>query len=200
MTKLYFRYSTMNSGKSTHLLQTAHNYEERGLNPLVLTPVIDDRYGVGRVTSRIGLQRNAYAVASNEHLLELFYRFHQEKPIDVVLVDEAQFLKQEQVLQLTDIVDIYNIPVFCYGLLSDFQAQLFEGSKALMIWADEREELKTGCWYCTSEASFNMRFIDGKPAFEGKQILIGGNGTYLPVCRKCYKEAIKNEKKQLIKM
>ena len=182
LAKLYFRYGTMNSGKSIEVLRVAHNYEEQGKKVLLFTPAVDDRYGVGVIASRIGMQKNAVVV--NE-TLDMVAMARQERP-NCILLDEAQFLNQGQVQQLIDIVDELNIPVIAYGLRADFMGQLFEGSAHLLAAADTIEEIKTICWYCDKKAIMNMRLKDGVPVFHGEQIQIGGNESYLPVCRKCY--------------
>ncbi|MEC0227478.1 MULTISPECIES: thymidine kinase [Paenibacillus] len=182
MAKLYFRYGTMNSGKSIEVLRVAHNYEEQGKKALLLTSVVDDRFGVGKVVSRIGMQKNALVVDDKLDMVELA---KTEQP-NCILVDEAQFLSKEQVAQLIVIVDDLNIPVIAYGLRADFMGQLFEGSNALIAAADTIEEIKTVCWYCDKKAIMNMRCKDGEPIFHGEQIQIGGNESYVPVCRKCY--------------
>lgn len=183
LAKLYFRYGTMNSGKSIEVLRTAHNYEEQGKNILLFTPSIDNRYGMGNVTSRIGLQKQAIVVNASTDM----YALSKEHMPHCVLIDEAQFLSESQVERLTDICDELNIPVIAYGLRSDFLGSLFEGSRALFAIADKIEEIKTVCWYCDRKAIMNMRCKDGKPVFHGEQIQIGGNESYIPVCRKCYK-------------
>jgi thymidine kinase len=182
LAKLYFRYGTMNSGKSIEVLRTAHNYEEQGKKVLLLTPLLDDRNGVGTVTSRIGMQKEAIVIDDAIDMVELATA---EKP-NCILIDEAQFLNKKQVQQLTEIVDGLNIPVIAYGLRADFMGNLFEGSYHLLAIADKIEEIKTVCWYCDKKAIMNMRCKDGRPVFEGQQIQIGGNESYLPVCRKCY--------------
>lgn len=188
MAKLYFYYSSMNAGKSTTLLQSAYNYRERGMNPLVYTAAIDDRYGVGKVASRIGISQDALLFDKSTQLFNDIHHAHQQQPIHCILVDEAQFLTKEQVYQLSDIVDKLNIPVLCYGLRTDFQAELFEGSRYLLAWADQLEELKTIC-YCGRKANFVIRLnADGKVMKEGDQIQIGGNDRYLSLCRQHYKE------------
>ncbi|WP_199620426.1 thymidine kinase [Paenibacillus alkalitolerans] len=185
MAKLYFRYGTMNSGKSLEVLRVAHNYEEQGKKVLLFTPSIDSRYGVGLVTSRIGIQREAVITKADIDMAAIA----KERMPDCVMVDEAQFLSVHQVLQLTDIADDLDIPVLAYGLRADFLGKLFPGSEALFSWADKIEEIKTICWYCNRKATMNMRYKDGIPVFQGEQIHIGGNESYLPVCRRCYKEA-----------
>jgi thymidine kinase len=172
----------MNSGKSIEVLRVAHNYEEQGKKVLLFTPVIDDRYGIGTVASRIGMQKEAAIV--DEHT-DMFAIAQTERP-NAILVDEAQFLQAKQTKQLVDIVDRLDIPVMAYGLRADFRGQLFEGSYHLLALADTIEEIKTVCWYCDKKAIMNMRCKDGVPIFEGEQIQIGGNESYVPVCRKCY--------------
>ncbi|BFT75440.1 MULTISPECIES: thymidine kinase [Paenibacillus] len=187
MAKLYFRYGTMNSGKSIEVLRVAHNYEEQGKKALLLTSVVDDRFGVGKVVSRIGMQKNAIVVDDTLDMVELA----QVESPNCILVDEAQFLTKGQVAQLITIVDDLNIPVIAYGLRADFMGQLFEGSMALIAAADTIEEIKTVCWYCDKKAIMNMRCKDGEPIFHGEQIQIGGNESYVPVCRKCYASKLK---------
>jgi thymidine kinase len=187
LAKLYFRYGTMNSGKSIEVLRVAHNYEEQGKKVLLLTSVVDDRFGVGKVVSRIGMQKNAIVVDDNLDMIELA----QVESPNCILVDEAQFLNKQQVAQLITIVDDLNIPVIAYGLRADFMGQLFEGSTALIAAADTIEEIKTVCWYCDKKAIMNMRCKDGEPIFHGEQIQIGGNESYVPVCRKCYASKLK---------
>ncbi|MCM3267565.1 thymidine kinase [Paenibacillus elgii] len=182
MAKLYFRYGTMNSGKSIEVLRVAHNYEEQGKKVLLFTPAVDNRDGVGIVASRIGMQKDGIVVDDS---LDMVGMAAAERP-NCILIDEAQFLNKQQVLQLTEIADTLGIPVIAYGLRADFLGQLFEGSYHLFALADKIEEIKTVCWYCDRKATMNMRLADGKPVFEGAQIQIGGNESYLPVCRKCY--------------
>lgn len=192
MAKLYFRYGTMNSGKSIEVLRVAHNYEEQGKKVLLLTSVMDDRFGVGKVASRIGMQKVAIVV--DEHL-DMVALAQTERP-NCILVDEAQFLNKAQVAQLIEVVDELDIPVIAYGLRADFMGQLFEGSNSLIAVADTIEEIKTVCWYCDKKAIMNMRCKDGVPIFHGEQIQIGGNESYVPVCRKCY--ASKKKATQII--
>ena len=188
MAKLYFYYSTMNAGKSTTLLQSSYNYRERDMNTLVYTAAIDDRFGDGKVTSRIGISQDAFLVRSETNLFDEINEHLKKEKVHCVLVDEAQFLSKQQVYQLSDVVDKLKIPVLCYGLRTDFQAELFEGSKYLLAWADQREELKTIC-YCGRKANFVLRLNDqGEVIKEGAQIQIGGNDSYLSVCRLHYKE------------
>lgn len=190
MAKLYFYYSTMNAGKSTTLLQSSYNYRERNMNTLVYTAAIDDRFGAGRVTSRIGISEQANTFARDTDLLAEIQQHVTKEPLHCILVDEAQFLTKEQVYQLSDVVDKLNIPVLCYGLRTDFQAELFEGSRYLLAWADQLEELKTIC-YCGRKANFVLRLNEqGEVVKQGDQIQIGGNDSYLSVCRLHYKERI----------
>ncbi|HHF3827445.1 thymidine kinase [Haemophilus influenzae] len=188
MAKLYFYYSTMNAGKSTTLLQSSYNYRERDMNTLVYTAAIDDRFGVGKVTSRIGISQDAFLFRSETNLFDEINAHLKKEKVHCVLVDEAQFLNKQQVYQLSNVVDKLKIPVLCYGLRTDFQAELFEGSKYLLAWADQLEELKTIC-YCGRKANFVLRLNDqGEVIKEGAQIQIGGNDSYLSVCRLHYKE------------
>jgi thymidine kinase len=188
MAKLYFYYSTMNAGKSTTLLQSSYNYRERNMNTLVYTAAIDDRFGIGRVTSRIGISEQANTFARDTDLFTEIQQYLAKAPLHCILVDEAQFLTKAQVYQLSDVVDKLNIPVLCYGLRTDFQAELFEGSRYLLAWADQLEELKTIC-YCGRKANFVLRLNEqGDVVKQGDQIQIGGNDSYLSVCRLHYKE------------
>jgi thymidine kinase len=180
MAKLYYRYGTMNSGKSIDILKIANNYEEQGKKVLIFTSAIDDRHGIGKITSRVGFQREARLLDEN-----VFDIVALELP-DCVVVDEAQFASAQQIDRLAAIVDEQSIPVIVYGLMTDFQGNLFAGSKRLLELADRIEEIKTICWYCKSKARFNTRFKDGRAVFTGEQIDIGGNEKYLPLCRKCY--------------
>lgn len=180
----------MNAGKSTTLLQSAYNYKERGMRPLVYTAAIDDRYGVGKVASRIGISQQANLFDKNSDLFAEIQLEHQQEKLHCILIDEAQFLTKDQVYQLSEVVDKLNIPVLCYGLRTDFQAELFEGSRYLLAWADQLEELKTIC-ECGRKANFVVRLnAQGEVVKDGEQIQIGGNDSYLSVCRKHYKEKI----------
>ncbi|AWX15135.1 thymidine kinase [Mergibacter septicus] len=188
MAKLYFYYSSMNAGKSTTLLQSSYNYRERGMNTLVYTAAIDDRYGVGKVTSRIGISENACLFHRETDLFQEISCNLEQKTLHCILIDEAQFLTKEQVYQLSEVVDKLDIPILCYGLRTDFQAELFEGSRYLLAWADQLEELKTIC-ACGRKANFVLRLNQhGEVVKDGDQIEIGGNDRYLSVCRKHYKE------------
>ncbi|WGE34579.1 thymidine kinase [Actinobacillus genomosp. 1] len=190
MAKLYFYYSSMNAGKSTTLLQSSYNYQERGMNTLVYTAAIDDRYGIGKVSSRIGISQEALLFQSDTNLFNEIELAHQQETLHCILIDEAQFLTKSQVYQLTDVVDKLKIPVLCYGLRTDFQAELFEGSQYLLAWADELQELKTIC-DCGRKAHFVIRMNDkGEAVADGDQIQIGGNDKYLSVCRYHYKQKL----------
>lgn len=184
MAKLYFYYSAMNAGKTTHLLQSSHNYRERGMQTLILSSSIDNRFGKGRVKSRIGIESPSIVFNQTEDIFELVKR---QDPVDCVLVDEVQFLSKSQVYQLTEIVDKIDIPVLAYGLRTDFQGELFEGSQYLLAWADELRELKTIC-HTGKKATMVVRIDDeGKAIKSGAQIQIGGNERYVSVSRAEYK-------------
>lgn len=187
MAKLYFLYSAMNAGKSLDLLKTAYNYEERGQNVLIITSSIDTRYGKNKICSRVGLEKDAISIDENTDIKALFINKSLKTQIDCVLCDEVQFYKKEQIKQLTDIVDQFNTPVICYGLRSDFRIEPFEGSIYLMAIADTIEELKTVCW-CGKKATINARIVNGKITTKGKQVQIGGNESYISICRKHFKE------------
>lgn len=189
MAKLYFRYSCMGAGKSIDLLKVAYNYEERGHKVMLLTAEIDDRYEKGKITTRIGISRDAYTFKDSTNIYILCQSLNF-KP-SCILIDEAQFLTKEHVYQLSNIVDYLDIPVICYGLKTDFRNELFEGSKALLALSDKIEELKTIC-DCGKKATCNMRIINGKIVTSGDQIFIGDT-EYKSVCRKCYKERVKND-------
>jgi thymidine kinase len=188
MAKLYFNYSSMNAGKTTILLQSAHNYRERGMTPLLFTPKLDDRYGAGWIKSRIGLQARATIFNSDDDLFEITRTHLEERNIHCVLVDEAQFLSRGQVYQLSEVVDRLNIPVLCFGLRTDFQGELFEGSKHLLAWADELVEIKTIC-HTGRKANMVVRVDDdGYALKEGAQVEIGGNERYVSVSRAEFKK------------
>jgi thymidine kinase len=189
MSKVYFYYSAMNAGKSTILLQSSHNYHERGMRTLLFVPAMDTRAGVGRIQSRIGLSTDATVLAANDNLLERVRKSHAEAPVACVLIDEAQFLTPSHVRQATEIADQLRIPVLCYGLRTDFQAKLFPGSAELLALADNLIELKTIC-HCGRKATMNLRVAeDGKAVRVGKQVEIGGNDRYVAMCRRHFKEA-----------
>lgn len=188
MAKLYFYYSAMNAGKTTLLLQSAHNYRERGMNPLLFTPALDDRFEVGVIKSRIGLESDAVAFRTGDDLFESVKRVLAERNVHCVLVDEAQFLSRDQVYQLTEVVDRLGVPVLCFGLRTDFQGELFEGSRYLLAWADQLDELKTIC-HTGKKATMVVRVDDdGYALREGSQVEIGGNERYVSVSRKEFKD------------
>ena len=188
MAKLYFYYSSMNAGKTTSLLQSNYNYRERGMNTMVMAPLLDDRYGVGKVTSRIGLDTDAISFSTDENLFKLIQSQSQEQPLHCILIDEAQFLTRDQVFQLSEVTDKLNIPVLTYGIRTDFQGEPFEGSKYLLAWSDNLKEIKAIC-HCGSKATMVIRLDDaGNAVTEGSQIEIGGNDRYVSICRKHFKE------------
>lgn len=184
MAQLYFRYGAMNSGKSIEVVKVAHNYEEQNKAVRIYTSGVDDRDGVGYVSSRTGMRRAATPITEDTNIFEDIKA--ADEKIWCILIDEAQFLTKEHVLQLTKIVDELNIPVMTFGLKNDFMNNLFEGSKYLLLYAEKIEEIKTICWYCGKKAIMNLRISDGKPVYEGEQIQIGGNESYFPVCRNHY--------------
>lgn len=187
MAQLFFKYGTMNSSKSAQLMMTAHNYREQGKNVIIMTMQVDDRAGqVGVVHSRIGLQEPAIAIDKAFDVFS-FVRAHRDG-CHCVLIDEAQFLSRDQVIALTQVVDQLRIPVVAFGLKNDFQNKLFPGSQALLIYADKIEEVKTICWFCNRKATMNLRLSDGRPVYMGEQLQIGGNESYLPVCRYHYRK------------
>jgi len=188
--QMYFYYSAMNAGKSTTLLQSSFNYEERGMTPVIFTAALDDRYGIGKVSSRIGLQCEAQLFRSDSDLFEAIKELNEKEKRHCVLIDECQFLSKEQVYQLTEVVDKLHIPVLCYGLRTDFLGELFEGSKYLLSWADKLVELKTIC-HCGRKANMVIRTDEhGVAIAEGDQVAIGGNDKYVSVCRFHYKDAL----------
>ncbi len=191
MAKLYFYYASMNAGKSTTLLQADFNYRERGMETMLWTAALDDRYDVGVITSRIGLRADAHMFTPDTDLWAEVTAEHASRPIACLLVDEAQFLTREQVLQLARLADEANIPVVAYGLRTDFQAQLFHGSAALLGIADTLVELKAVC-ECGRKATMNLR-VDaaGNAVKEGAQTEIGGNDRYVALCRKHFMEKVR---------
>ncbi len=187
MAKLYFYYSTMNAGKTTVLLQSAHNYRERGMRALLLSPAIDQRDGIGVIASRAGLKAPARAISPDENLFERVRGELEDGQIHCVLTDEAQFLTRQQVFDLTEVVDRLRIPVLAFGLRTDFRGELFEGSQYLLAWGDELKELKTIC-HTGSKATMVVRVdAQGFAVTEGAQVEIGGNARYVPVSRAEFK-------------
>lgn len=188
MAKLYFYYSSMNAGKSTALLQSSYNYKERGMSTLVLAPMLDNRYGAGKVTSRIGIAAEATVFRREDDLYALVEGQHVNETLHCVLIDEAQFLTRDQVFELSDVTDKLNIPVLAYGLRTDFQGEPFEGSKYLLAWSDNLKELKAIC-HCGSKATMVLRMDgDGNAVTQGSQVEIGGNDRYISMCRKHFKK------------
>ena len=194
MAKLYFYYSAMNAGKTTVLLQSAHNYTERGMRTRIYTPRIDNRFGVGQVRSRIGLVAEGHVFDREDDLLQRAQAdIAEHGALHCVLVDEAQFLSKAQVWQLTDIVDKLNIPVLAYGLRTDFQGELFEGSQYLLAWADSISEIKTIC-HTGRKATMVVRVDDnGRAVTQGAQVEIGGNERYVSVSRAEFKGVFDGE-------
>ena len=193
MAKLHFHYSTMNAGKSTLLLQAAHNYKEMGMGTILLTADFDNRAGQGKIASRIGISESAELYNKKSDLFNLIYQKKEQKKFACVLVDEAQWLSPDQVWQLAKVVDDLNIPVICYGLRVDFLGELFPGSAKLLAIADEMREVRTIC-HCGKKATMVIRKgKDGKVQTDGDQIQVGGNEMYYSLCRKHWKEALKRE-------
>ncbi|MFN5759305.1 MAG: thymidine kinase [Sphingomonadaceae bacterium] len=191
MAKLYFYYASMNAGKSTTLLQAAFNYQERGMETMLWTAELDDRYAVGAITSRIGLQAEAHRFRPETDLFAEVLAEQARRPLACVLVDEAQFLSRDQVLQLARLADEANIPIVTYGLRTDFQAELFPGSAALLGIADTLVELKAVC-ECGRKATMNLRVdVDGNAVKEGAQTEVGGNDRYVALCRKHFMEKVR---------
>jgi thymidine kinase len=188
MAKLYFYYSAMNAGKTTTLLQSAYNYHERGMRTLILTPALDNRFGEGVVASRIGLKANARRFSGEENLLAMVQAdIAAQGMLHCVFVDEAQFLTKAQVWQISDVVDKLNVPVLAYGLRTDFRGELFEGSKYLLAWADNLEEIKTIC-HTGRKATMVVRVDEqGRAVTDGPQVEIGGNDRYVSVSRAEFK-------------
>jgi thymidine kinase len=183
MAKLFFRYSAMNAGKSTALLQIAYNYEEQGQQVLLFTAAIDDRSGAGCIASRLGLQRQANVFDEKTDFLALLA---EKSGLACVLIDESQFLSAGQVRQLHQLANVDNLPVICFGLRSDFQGTAFPGSAELLTLAEDIEEIKTIC-ACGRKATMNIRMDDnGRRVHAGEQVEIGGNNRYQQVCARCF--------------
>ncbi|MCW1932985.1 thymidine kinase [Pararhodobacter zhoushanensis] len=190
MAKLYFHYSTMNAGKSTILLQASHNYRERGMQTYLITAQFDNRAGDGRIASRIGIGEQADTFAPGEDLFAKIEARIAQGAIACVFIDEAQFLSHEQVWQLARAVDDLDVPIMGYGLRVDFRGELFPGSAALLALADEMREVRTIC-HCGKKATMVIRQgADGQPLREGAQVQIGGNETYVSLCRRHWRAAV----------
>ena len=188
MAKLYFNYSSMNAGKSTMLLQANHNYKERGMNTVIYTSSIDNRYGKKEIVSRIGLKAESNIFSDSTDIYKEIINYNKEKKVDCVLIDEAQFLNKNQVTQLGQIVDELDIPVLTFGIRTDFKGNLFEGSEYLLAWADNLKEIKTVC-HCGRKATMVLRLDkSGNVIEEGDQIEVGGNEKYVSICRKHFYE------------
>jgi thymidine kinase len=190
MAKLYFYYSSMNAGKSTSLLQSSYNYIERGMNTLLLTPDIDDRFTKGKITSRIGLDADSFTFKNDDDLFQLVSEQNAKEKIHCLMLDEAQFLTRAQVRQLGFVCDELDIPVLAYGIRTDFRGEPFEGSKYLLAWADNLKEIKAIC-HCGSKATMVLRLDEsGNPLNEGDQVAIGGNEQYVSMCRRHFNEGL----------
>ncbi|MDB4839406.1 thymidine kinase [Amylibacter sp.] len=190
MAKLYFHYSTMNAGKSTLLLQAAHNYQERGMESYLLTAQFDNRAGDGRIGSRIGIGREADTFSLSDDLFNKIKKRINDGPCACVFIDEAQFLSHEQVWQLARAVDDLKVPIMCYGLRVDFQGKLFPGSATLLALSDEMREIKTIC-HCGKKATMVVRQDENGVALtDGAQVQIGGNEAYVSLCRKHWREKV----------
>ena len=190
MAKLYFNYSTMNAGKSAVLLQAAHNYKERGMQTYLITAKLDNRAGQAIIASRIGIEAPADTFEATEDLFAKIKARLREGPCDCVFIDEAQFLEKDQVWQLARAVDDLGVPIMCYGLRVDFLGELFPGSAALLALADEMREVRTIC-HCGKKATMVVRKDEnGKVVTSGDQVQVGGNETYLSLCRRHWREAV----------
>ena len=187
MAQLFFKYSTMNAGKSLEILKVAYNYEERGKRVLLLNPIVDKETGKAFIKARIGVEREAIPVLENTNILELFLEEQNKSKIDCVIIDESQFLLKHHVEEIVEIVDSCDTPVLAFGLKNDFRNELFEGSYYLLVNADKIEEIKTICW-CGRKATMIGRVKDGKIIKQGQQKLIGGLDIYVPLCRKHYND------------
>lgn len=190
MAKLYFHYSTMNAGKSTVLLQASHNYREHGMGTYILTAQFDKRAGEGRVASRIGISSDADTFGPGEDLFTKIQHHLTGNDVRCIFIDEAQFLEKDQVWQLAKVVDDLKVPVMCYGLRVDFQGELFPGSAALLALADEMREVRTIC-RCGKKATMVIRLdANGETLREGAQVQIGGNETYVSLCRRHWRQKV----------
>lgn len=188
MAKLYFKFGTMNSSKSAQLIMVDHNYKEQGKETLIFKPLLDTRDGEFVKSRALGTQVEANMVGVHEH--NYMFNMTQQLMPNCVLVDEVQFMSSHQIEELARIVDLLHVPVICFGLMTDFQSKLFEGSKRLVELGAILDEIKTVCWNCKARAVHNMRYLDDKPIFTGEQVQVGGNESYKPVCRKCYRKEL----------
>lgn len=183
MAKLYFKYGTMKSGKTLDLIRTYDSYTVTGRNVLVITPSLDDRYGVGKVKSRLGVEIKSFPFEVNT--LQSILGLPILDKFDIILVDEAQFFSAEDITTLRDISINRDIPVIAYGLKTTFQGELFEGSKALLEMAEDISEIKSVCNFCSSKAIMNLRLDNGEPVYTGDVVQLG-DSDYVPVCYKHY--------------
>ena len=188
LAKVYFNYSAMNAGKSTVLLQASHNYRERGMQTLLLTAALDNRVGVGVIGSRIGLEAEAETFGPDDNLFDRIEEKTTQGPLHCVLVDEAQFLTQEQVWHLCRVADRLGVPIMCYGLRTDFQGKLFPGSAALLALADALREIRTICWCGRKATMVVRRNSEGQVLEEGDQVAIGGEESYVSLCRRHWED------------
>ena len=193
MAKLYFRYGAMGASKTSNALMVEYNYFERGQNAVIFKPSIDTRDGIDIVKRRVGLAKKAYLFRPDDNAFEKIRGMNLSEKIDCVIIDEAQFLTSDQVMQLCRVVDELNIPVIAYGLRADFAGNLFPGSERLLAMADTIEEIKTVCW-CSKKAIMNARVINGEVVKEGEQLMLGGNESYVALCRKHWAEGNLGEK------
>ncbi len=183
MAKLYFRYGAMGASKTANALMVEYNYHERDQVAVLMKPALDDRDGAKKIKSRVGMSKDAVLIFSDSDVFKMVSQMNEERGIDCVIIDEAQFLTRGQVDQLCKVVDELGIPVITYGIRTDFRGELFSGSERLMAVADSIEEIKTVCW-CSRKAVMNARVVDGHVVKEGEKILIGGNESYVALCRK----------------
>ncbi len=192
MAKLFFRYGTMDSSKTANLIMVDYNYKEQGKRSVILKPVLDTRSGHHKVKSRLGVEADCIDVTDSDDLERLVEGLVAQSKVDCVLVDECQFLSAHHVEELARVVDKLGIPVICYGLKNSYvKGKLFEGSQALLYYADSIEEVKTVCTYCNRKATMNMRVVGGKPVYSGHPVQVGdidatAEEYYIPVCRKHY--------------
>ena len=198
MSKFYFKFSPMEAGKSAMLLIEAYNFEKRNINRLCMKPAVDNRESIDKISSRIGIEKECFVIYPNYDIYAIVKKIislnEYNNKLQWILVDESQFLTTEQVEQFRAIVDDFDINVICYGLRTDFQTHLFEGSKRLLELADDIDELKISC-SCGRKAIFNARFNEnGELVVNGEQILIGGEDKYKPMCSKCYREELNKMK------
>ncbi len=192
MAKLYFYYGSMNAGKSTTLLQADFNYRERGMETMLWTAALDNRYGQGAVSSRIGLRADAHKFDPETDIFVEIAAEHAKRPLACIMVDEAQFLSKEQVFGIARVCDELGIPALCYGLRTDFQAELFPGSAQLLALADQLIELKAVC-ECGSKSTMNLRVdAGGRAVKQGAQTEVGGNDRYVALCRKHFMEKVRD--------